>query len=123
PSDAATEAPLAIYVADMTPLDNVLIPNSAFIAGLPERTAAERVLALLNRSPVDVPGKLAGAPRFPGTETDIFNVPARNSRFTGRESHLWRLRSLLQAGATATVALLSRQTTGQQGMPVALQGM
>lgn len=122
PDTMTAEPPLAIYVADMKPLDNVPITNSAFVAGVPEATAAERVLNLVNIAPVDVPAKLAGGPRFPGTESEIFNVPARNTRFTGREGQLWRLRSLLQSD-TAAVALLSRQQTAQHGLPVAVQGM
>lgn len=120
-SEGPAKAPLAVYIADITPLDNVPIPNSAFVAGLPETTAAERVLALVDRLPTDVSTLLAGGPRYPGSETEIFNVPARNTRFTGRENHLWRLRTYLRSGAP--VVLQGKQPAALQGMPVALQGM
>jgi tetratricopeptide (TPR) repeat protein len=121
PDAGSGRTPLAVYIADITPMSNVPIPQSAFVAGLSEATAAERVLALVDRPSVDVPTILAGGPRFPGEETEIFNVPARNTRFTGRESHLWRLREYLRAGAT--VVLYGKRPTSLQGMPVALHGM
>jgi tetratricopeptide (TPR) repeat protein len=120
PEGATVEAPLAIYLADVTPAKNIAIANSAFVSNVPEQTAAERILGLVNRSVSDLPARLEGAPRYPGIEAKIFDAPARNSKFTGRESHLARLRSMLQSGGSA-VALLSGQT--QTGLPVAVRGM
>ncbi|BCB86210.1 FxSxx-COOH system tetratricopeptide repeat protein [Phytohabitans suffuscus] len=121
PENSPVKPPLAIYIADIAPLPNVPILNSTFVAGLPEATAAERILTLVDRVPTDMPATLAGGPRYPGEETEIFNVPARNTRFTGREAHLWRLRSYLRSGAP--VVLYGKQPASLQGMPVALQGM
>jgi tetratricopeptide (TPR) repeat protein len=104
--------PLAVYVADLLPLPGLPLSSSAFIAGLTGDAAAERLLVLVGRPGG---GGVQGGMRYPADDAAVFNVPARNARFTGRDQDLRDLRARLRAGG---------QATGPQGaLPVALQGM
>jgi tetratricopeptide (TPR) repeat protein/MinD-like ATPase involved in chromosome partitioning or flagellar assembly len=114
PDRDSPRAPLAVYVADVQPLLHVPISNSAFIAGIHAVAAAERILSLVGRGIDGAEELLASGPRYPGDESEVFNVPARNARFTGREDDLARIRRELRS---RTAVVLS----GTQ--PVALQGM
>jgi NB-ARC domain. len=108
--------PLAIYVVDMLPLSGFPISSSAFIAGQPAAGAAERIVKLVGHPGLDSETwSGARGPRFPGDETVVFNAPARNARFTGREDDLRQLRAQLRTGRTAVVL--------PRSLPVALQGM
>jgi MinD-like ATPase involved in chromosome partitioning or flagellar assembly/tetratricopeptide (TPR) repeat protein len=108
-------SPLAVYVADVPPLPHIPVANSGFVAGVAASTAAERVLKLVGRNTAADDNPTQGGPRYPGSEPEVFNVPARNARFTGREKDLRQLRSRLRAGGTAVVLSGS--------MPVTLHGM
>ncbi|GAA1736185.1 FxSxx-COOH system tetratricopeptide repeat protein [Luedemannella helvata] len=116
PEGGTFRPPLAVYIADTTPLQHLPIASSAFITGLTADEAAGRVLQLVGRSLDDIElASVPSRPRYPGDEPSVFNAPARNARFTGRENDLLRLRQELRHRGTAVVL------PGAQ--PVALQGM
>ncbi|MCA2215727.1 FxSxx-COOH system tetratricopeptide repeat protein [Jidongwangia harbinensis] len=105
----------AIYTADITPWRRIPTANSAFIAGLGAATAAARILELVGRPAGDLDVLLAGAPRYPGDEPDlVVNLPARNARFTGRETGLRAVRDQLRSGTA--VVLFGTQAVALQGM-------
>ncbi|WP_229074632.1 FxSxx-COOH system tetratricopeptide repeat protein [Actinoplanes sp. DH11] len=105
----------AIYTADITPWRSIPTASSAFIAGLGGGAAAEEILKLIGRPAGDLDVVLAGAPRYPGEEPDlVVNLPARNARFTGRETGLRDLRGRLRSGAA--VVLFGTQAVALQGM-------
>jgi tetratricopeptide (TPR) repeat protein len=105
----------AIYTADITPWPRLVQANSAFLANLSAPAAAERVLDLVGRPIGDTDAVLAGAPRYPGEEPLLVaNLPARNARFTGRETVLRELRAQLRSGAA--VVLFGTQAVALQGM-------
>lgn len=106
--------PLAAYVSDVPRLANVPLSNSAQIAGQPAAAAVERILGLVGRTGIEPDTVLVGGPRYAGDENKIFNIPQRNSRFTGREEDLRRLRGHLRERSAVVLS-------GAQ--PVALQGM
>ncbi|MBB5869102.1 MinD-like ATPase involved in chromosome partitioning or flagellar assembly/tetratricopeptide (TPR) repeat protein [Allocatelliglobosispora scoriae] len=106
--------PLAIYVSDVPRLTHIPLANGVQIAGQPGPAAVERILGLVGRSGIEPDTVLVGAPRYPGDDNRIFNVPQRNSRFTGREEDLRRLRGHLRERSAVVLS-------GAQ--PVALQGM
>jgi cellulose biosynthesis protein BcsQ/tetratricopeptide (TPR) repeat protein len=102
-----TRSPLAIYISDITPLKNIPIATSAFIAGLSAGHAVERVLPLVGRSATEMVQQLPeGGPRFPGDTPEVFNVQARNNRFTGREAELRMLRRDLRTGSAVVLSAL-----------------
>ena len=108
------QVPLVIYVADVRRLAHVPAAQTASIAGLEAEAAAVRILRLIGRegAPTDV--EVPTSPRFPGTDNAVFEVPGRNTRFTGRDDDLRKLRTLLRSSPKVVLA-----STG----PVALQGM
>jgi len=118
PDSDGTRRPLAIYITDALPLANIPLSSSAHISGLSAAESAQRILALVGL-PAGHVDPLSGTPgaRFPGDppQTQVFEAPARNARFTGREDDLRNLRGQLRARGTTVVL---------QGVnPVALQGM
>ncbi len=109
---AGSRAPLAVYIADLPPLPEFAPEASTSLSGISHPvTAAERVLRLIDRFGPAPAEDLLGGTRYPGTEPDVFRVPARNARFTGRDEDLRQLRGQLKSGGTAVV------------LPVALHGM
>lgn len=98
--------PLAVYIADIAPLNNIAISHSAFIAGLSGAHAIERILPLVGRTPSDLAPAPERGPRFPGDSPEIFNVQSRNNRFTGREAELRHLRRDLRAGSAVVLSAL-----------------
>ncbi len=110
----AGRPPLAVYISDVGRLPGVSQGNSANIVGQSASVAVERILAILGRSAADIDSALASGPRYAGDENQIFNVPVRNTNFTGREADLHRLRRHLRARSAVVLS-------GTQ--PVALQGM
>ena len=106
--------PIAVYVADVTPIHRFAAARSAFIAGLAPATAAGRIMDIVGRPIADMEATLAGAPRYPGDEPQLLSLPARNARFTGREAGLRELREQLRSGAS--VVLFGIQSVTLQGM-------
>lgn len=105
----------AVYTADITPWSRVPAAQSAFIAGCDAATAATRILEIVGRPAVDLDVVLSGAPRYPGDEPElVVSLPARNARFTGRETNLLTLRDQLRSGSA--VVLFGTQAVALQGM-------
>ncbi|MBB5868842.1 tetratricopeptide (TPR) repeat protein [Allocatelliglobosispora scoriae] len=107
---------LAVYVADVRPLASVPAERSAVLHGLDEASAAERVLRLTGHGGASRP--LPADPRFPGTEPMVFNAPARNPRFTGRDAALRDLRARLRTQPTGAVALHGTDGSGKTQIAV-----
>jgi hypothetical protein len=109
--------PLAVYVSELLPVSKKIpLANTATIAGLSAEAAVDTILRLVGRPDGEIDSRSnAAGPRYPGTEPVVFNVPARNVRFTGREGDLEQLRRMLRPGGSAVVI------SGVQ--PVALHGM
>jgi MinD-like ATPase involved in chromosome partitioning or flagellar assembly/tetratricopeptide (TPR) repeat protein len=103
---------LAVYVtATRQPAEFSAAP-AAFIAGLSEEEAVERLHRLIGISNgPSAEGEQRGKVRYPGTEPKINTAPVHNMRFTGRENDLRRLREQLRDFGTTVV------------LPVALQGL
>ncbi len=102
------EARLTASFLDASPVE---------LAGLGADRAATALLRKLER-PAPVPAEAAengsGGPRFPGTAPSIWNVPARNVAFTGRNAILERLRDQLLAGGPTV--LLAQAIYGLGGV-------
>src|SRR5206468_2168115 len=113
PVAADGNAPLAVYVSDLLPLPGYPLSTSAFLAGLNADAATERLLSLVGRT--GDPSEVRSGMRFPGEDAVVFNPPARNARFTGRDEDLRDLRARLRTRGTAAVL--------QGALPVALQGL
>ncbi len=108
--------PLAVYLSDIRSLPGYPLATSAHVYGQSAQDTAERILQLVGRrGEAVVQAALASAGRFPGTPPAIFNAPARNMRFTGREGDLRDLRERLTTAGS--MALLPASA------PIALQGM
>ncbi|RAY15952.1 tetratricopeptide repeat protein [Actinomadura craniellae] len=103
---------LAVYVTDMRPPAHYPSTGSVSLAGMHEQEAIKylfRLVGIVGRASAQAAE--AATPRYPGDEPKIFQAPARNVRFTGRQEDLRRLRTELNAHHTAVV------------LPVALQGL
>jgi tetratricopeptide (TPR) repeat protein len=104
---------LAAYVTPSPSLPEFSSAAAVFLSGVPEGEAIERLRRLfgLTSRPTDamaLSGSAAARIRYPGSEPLIFEVPARNAQFTGREDDLDRLREQLHdygQGSAPPVAL------------------
>ncbi|MGF1425203.1 FxSxx-COOH system tetratricopeptide repeat protein [Kitasatospora sp. LaBMicrA B282] len=76
--------------------------NPVDLANLKEPQALAALVRALGREETPSVDPTNG-PRFPGTQPEIWNVPPRNSYFTGRAEMLERLRNQLGGGATAVL--------------------
>ncbi|MHB9858277.1 FxSxx-COOH system tetratricopeptide repeat protein [Streptomyces sp. YIM S03343] len=76
--------------------------------------ALHRLLAAvgLAQTPPAPAGEPPGVPRFPDTPPDVWNVPRRNSRFTGREAVLEELHTRFADGGTAGARVALRGISG-----------
>lgn len=112
----ARRAPdLPVYVIASRPPAAFASTQGAFIAGVTEREAVERVYRL-----VGIPERLAGdrshgnGVRFPGIEPRINKAPGHNARFTGREDDLRQIRAqLLDAAEIQPVAIVGMAGIGK----------
>jgi tetratricopeptide (TPR) repeat protein/CO dehydrogenase nickel-insertion accessory protein CooC1 len=119
PEGAAT--PIAVYVSDVRPLPEFAAECTVSLANQPASAANDRLIRLVGRQPDPAtPLDPDIGPRFPGTEPQVFSVPARNARFTGREDELAALRDELQTGGRAVVL---HQRSASAALPVTLHGM
>ena len=61
---------------------------------------------VIQQSPVSVAGQVAAGSRLPGSVPRVWNIPARNPGFTGRDDLLAAVRERLLAGDKAVVQAL-----------------
>ncbi|MBO2450956.1 tetratricopeptide repeat protein [Actinomadura barringtoniae] len=73
------------------------------LVGLNEREAIGKLARMLELRVQRLPEPGAGGADYPGAPPRIVRVPARNFRFTGRESDLRELRSKLREAGTAVL--------------------
>jgi cellulose biosynthesis protein BcsQ/tetratricopeptide (TPR) repeat protein len=110
---------LAVYVTPSSSLGEFSSATATFLVGVPESEALERVRRLLGftgRSAADA--GTASTParvRYPGNDPQIFEAPARNVRFTGREADLATLRGQLRDYGTGGLVLVALQGLGGIG--------
>jgi MinD-like ATPase involved in chromosome partitioning or flagellar assembly len=93
---------LAVYVDDARPLPAFDTAASAFVAGLDAEQASAWILRLVGRPAVatDLDRAKLGV-RFPGRPPETADLPPRNTRFTGREGEIRRLRAHLRSHSGA----------------------
>ncbi|MEV0132516.1 FxSxx-COOH system tetratricopeptide repeat protein [Dactylosporangium sp. NPDC050688] len=114
PDGRSPRAPVAVYVEDVRPVPDFPIDASVFLSDVSEQHAADRLLRVLGWSDAaPEPGSIGI--RFPGRAPQIFNVPARNARFTGRADELRKLRETLR-GQGGVAALIGNLPTALNGM-------
>jgi hypothetical protein len=102
---------LPVRVAEVTPPGLLRSRTYIDLAGVDEREAAERLLAGVRpdrakpegRRPYPGGQAITGGVRFPGRHPAVFDVPARNPHFTGRNDLLQALRTHLAERATGAV--------------------
>ena len=110
---------LAVYVTPSSSLPEFSSAAATFLVGIPEGEAIDRVRRLLGFTgrPAAEAGT-GGAParaRYPGNDPQIFEAPARNVRFTGREADLAALRDQLRGYVTGGLVLIALQGLGGIG--------
>jgi len=116
---SAVRPDLAVYVTPSSSLAEFSSAGATFLVGVPESEAIERLRRLLGftgRPATDI--GTGGAParvRYPGNDPQIFEVPARNEKFTGREADLAGLRGQLREYGTGAIALVALQGLGGIG--------
>jgi tetratricopeptide (TPR) repeat protein len=103
---------MPVYVTATRPLPEFSSVTAAFLAGVPEKEAVERLFKLLGMAGDLAPGdSWLPRARYPGSEPRIHRSPARNTKFTGRENDLRELRNQLRSHGRSVV------------LPVTLQGL
>jgi len=106
--------PVRIAQTPTPPILSPLIVTDLF--GLDDQAAREALLRAVNgpsrptRAPARPPGMLSrvggSGPRLPGSLPRVWNVPARNAAFTGRDGMLVRTREALASGQRVAVQAL-----------------
>ncbi|MGW7210490.1 FxSxx-COOH system tetratricopeptide repeat protein [Streptomyces sp. NPDC054837] len=113
---ARREKVTPVRIAETTPpviLSSLLVPD---VFGLDDHAAREALLRAVEgpsrptRAPSRPPGMLArvsgSGPRLPGSLPRVWNVPARNAAFTGRDGMLVKVREALASGQRVAVQAL-----------------
>jgi MinD-like ATPase involved in chromosome partitioning or flagellar assembly len=90
---------LAVYLTMAQSLLEFPMAASAFLAGLPEADAVNRIRKLVGLGPVLEDERPQGV-RYPGIKPKVYRVNAKNERFTGREDDLRNLREQLRTYGT-----------------------
>jgi FxsC-like protein len=106
---------LAVYVTPSPSLSEFSSVPAAFLYGVPESEAIDRLRTLLGLIGRSAASSAAVGMRYPGSEPQIFEVPARNAWFTGREADLGRLRAHLLEYGTGGVPSVALQGLGGIG--------
>lgn len=101
---------LAVYITPSS-LTEFTSASTAFLSGAQEAEGVDRVRRMLGLSGRPPANSSAAALRYPGAEPRIFEAPARNTQFTGRDADLGKLREHL------------REYGGGRLTPIVLQGL
>lgn len=87
---------LPVYITAVRPPATFSSAQGAYLVGVPERDAVERLHRLLGiTARLTAKRTSARRTRYPGTDPRVNTTPAHNVRFTGREADLRRLREML----------------------------
>ncbi|MEU7867653.1 FxSxx-COOH system tetratricopeptide repeat protein [Dactylosporangium sp. NPDC049140] len=108
---------LVLYLDDTGRLPDVPFEHWVSITGAGRAGAERRLLQLIGLDLADTTSGRSVLPRYPGDAPLVFNAPGRNTRFTGRDELLRRLRAQLRTGR-GPVALHGRGGIGKTQLAV-----
>ncbi|MGW5264229.1 FxSxx-COOH system tetratricopeptide repeat protein [Microbispora sp. NPDC004025] len=103
----------ALYTASVRPVAPLSSATAAFLAGLPEDEAVAQLLEMVDMG-APPPARTLGA-RYPGAAPRIFEAPAKNKLFTGREDILRHIRDELRENGSAVMRPLTILGSGGMG--------
>jgi tetratricopeptide (TPR) repeat protein len=95
---------LAIRIGDVQVDEGLGARDTVSLANLDESSAAAAILDALDLPAPPAPADIGAGSRFPGTSPPVWNVPARNSCFTGRADLLERMRDHFSTDAAPAAA-------------------
>ncbi|BCJ39483.1 hypothetical protein GCM10010168_62690 [Actinoplanes ianthinogenes] len=108
---------VALCVGDATPSHDDFEAWDS-LHGHSAKSAIERALRLVGADERGAADWHATLPRFPGELPEVFKVPVKNPRFTGRDRELRRVRDALKRSAGTPVALVGGAGVGKSQLAI-----